>query len=95
MESAAIESTNLVQYRIEMRASIIFDVIMRADATGQEITAQAVRDYQTVVDSKGGFDVHIGLPDCRLYIYTLDNWEPAEVGIVDEEDYIVHSDSER
>ena len=70
-----------------MRASIIFDVILPEAATEREVLAQATRDYRDAVDNKGGFIVQIGLPDCRLYIYTLDNLDPAEVGIVDMETF--------
>ena len=87
MTLAARESTNLMRHRVEVRASIIFDVILPADATEREVIARATRDYHNAVDSKGGFTVQIGLPDCRLYIYTLDNLDPAELGIVDMETF--------
>lgn len=86
MTLAARES-NLMRYRVEMRASIIFDVVLPTDVTEREVVARATRDYHDAVDSKGGFTVQIGLPDCRLYIYTLDNLDPAEMGIVDTETF--------
>src|SRR6266404_5254910 len=87
MTLAAIEPTNLLRYRVEMRTSIIFDVVLPEDTTQEEVIAQAARDYHNAVDRKGGFNVQIGLPDCRLYIYTLDNWDPAELAIVDTEPF--------
>ena len=93
MTLAAIEPMNPLRYRVEMRASIIFDVVLPEDSTQQEVIAQAARDYHNAVDSRGGFDVQIGLPDCRLYVYTLDNWDPAELAIVDMETYLTGSES--
>jgi hypothetical protein len=87
MTLVARESTNLLRHRVEMRASIIFDVILPEAASERDVVAQATRDYHNAVDNKGGFTVQIGLPDCRLYIYTLDNWDPAELGIVDTETF--------
>jgi hypothetical protein len=85
MTLAARESTNQIRHRVEMRASIIFDVILPPDATERDVIARATKDYHDAVDAKGGFTVQIGLPDCRLYIYTLDNFDPAELAIVDME----------
>jgi hypothetical protein len=83
----AEESTNLARYRVEIRTSIIFDVIMPEDATEQEVTAQASADYRAVIDSRDGNTVDIGLPDCRLYMDTKDNWNPAEISIQDLEPF--------
>ena len=85
MTLVARESTNLMRHRVEIRASIIFDVILPEAASAQEVVAKATRDYHNAVDNKGGFTVQTGLPNCRLYIYTQDNWNPADLGIVDTE----------
>lgn len=76
-----------VRYRVEMSTTIVFDVIMPEDATEQEVTARATMDYRNLLESNGGITLRIGLPDCRLYMHTEDNWNPAEIGIADIEPY--------
>ncbi|MDQ2922258.1 MAG: hypothetical protein M3R52_11710 [Acidobacteriota bacterium] len=66
-----------------MTGTIIFDLVMPEDATEQEIKAQAAVEYGNAVDPFGGFTLYCGLPDCRVYIDTVDGLEPAEIGIVD------------
>jgi hypothetical protein len=87
MNLIASETTKLVRYRVEMRTSIIFDVIMPENATEQEVTAQASMDYRNLLESNGGITLNIGLPDCRLYMCTIDDWNPLEIGIADIESY--------
>jgi len=87
MSSIIKESTKLSRYRVEIGTSIIFDVIMPEEATEQEVTARATADYRAVIDSYDGVSLHVGLPDCRLYMATKDNWNPSEVSIQDIEPY--------
>ena len=92
MSLIAKEPTNLARYRVEMGTSIIFDVIMPEDASEQEVTTQARAEYRAVIDSFGGNSLDIGLPDCRLYMDTKDNWTPSKISIQDIEPY--HEDED-
>ena len=68
----ARESTNLQQHRVEMRAKYHLDVILPEAATEREVLAQATRTTTRLIIRVVSL-VQIGLPDCRLYIYTPDN----------------------
>ena len=94
MSLIASEAKNLARYRVEMRTSIIFDVIMPQDATEQEVTGQASMDYRGLLERNGGITLDIGLPDCRLYMYTTDDWTPSEIGIADIEPYSPDEDED-
>jgi hypothetical protein len=87
------EAKNMQRHRIEMTGTVIFDVVMPESATEQEIKTQAAREYENVVDRFGGFTLYSGLPDCRVYVDTIDGLIPAEIGIVDTET-IVEDDEE-
>ena len=85
---AGESATKLDRYRVEICTSIIFDVIMPDDVTEEEVMAQGAADYRAVIDEFDGNTLNIGLPDCRLYMKTKDNWTPSEVSIQDiEPDY--------
>ena len=85
MTSTVKEAKTMLRHRVEMRATIIFDLVMPENATGQEIDAQAAIEYQNAVDSKGGFTLCCALPDCRVYVDTVDGLMPPEIGLVDTE----------
>ena len=94
MSSIAQEATKLSRYRVEIGTSIIFDVIMPENATEQQVTAKATADYRAVIDSYDGVGIDIGLPDCRLYMATKDNWNPSEISIQDIEPYYEDKEEE-
>lgn len=79
-------------HRVEMMASIIFDVVMPEGATDQEINAQAVSQYRAALDGKGGFDLVCALDTCRVYIYTVEGVEPADVWVASSEEYVEDED---
>jgi hypothetical protein len=78
-----VNETKMERHRIEMAASLLFDVVMPETATEEEIKARAALDYQNAVDDWGGFTVNGSLPYCRVYIATADSLEPADLNIAD------------
>jgi hypothetical protein len=58
----------MLRHRVEMSASIIFDVVMPEGATDQEIKAQGAMDYRNAIKTwSEKFILYCGLPDCRVY----------------------------
>ena len=92
MSVVADESTKLARYRVEIGTSIIFNVVMPEDATEEQVAALASVNYRAVIDEFDGNTLNIGLPDCRLYMKTKDNWTPSEVSIQDIETFYEDED---
>lgn len=76
----------MLRYRVEMSASIIFDVVMPEGATDREIKAQGAMDYRNAIRTwPEKFILYCGLPDCRVYVCASDDAEPADILIADTE----------
>jgi len=66
---------------------------MPEDTSEKDVYAKAAADYRSVIANYGGTSLHIGLPDCHLYMKTCDDVNPCEISIQDvefdykEEDY--------
>ena len=77
------ETSNLEVHRIEMTATLVFDVVMPKTATEEDTRANAALAYQNAVDDCEGFSLDCSLPHCRVYVATADNLEPKGIEIAD------------